>query len=70
LIRTLRTHGTGRTKIPFVDQPKPSQYGVRTLSKMLSDLLQEALDGTLWRDFKQEITKGLELRPIVLCQLH
>jgi hypothetical protein len=70
LIRTLWTHGTGRTKIALVDEPKPSQDGVRTLGKMLSDLLQEALDGTLWRDFKQEVSKRLELGPIVVSQMH
>jgi hypothetical protein len=43
---------------------------MRTLSEMLSHLLQEAPDGTLWSDFKQEVSKRLELRPIVVCQLH
>ena len=43
---------------------------MRTLSEMLSDLFQEVLDGTLWGYFMQEVSKRLELWPLVVCQLH
>jgi hypothetical protein len=47
-------------------QPKPRQDSMGALRKMLNDLLQQALDGTLRGDLQQEISKRLKLGSVVV----